>query len=197
MTLRYDYLQLMWISQQILGIRQTAPDVERQKYMYLCTPATRSSQPLQLPMSSVIIFRLAARIRSQKLFRPHQAGRQLPVLTAALPVSLGCSCFSTSVLRAADKDGQEAADHHEESFEEFTARYVRTHWTKAITRGELGELSVGGIRQRSFGRFQWVMTDPEPSILGMRRSSTPSRMCLNYKCVSIRKDSAPSLFIAG
>ncbi|KAA6408771.1 MAG: Cytochrome c oxidase subunit mitochondrial [Lasallia pustulata] len=76
-------------------------------------------------MSSVIIFRLAARIRSQKLFRPHQAGRQLPVLTAALPVSLGCSCFSTSVLRAADKDGQEAADHHEESFEEFTARYEK------------------------------------------------------------------------
>ncbi|SLM41473.1 cytochrome c oxidase subunit 5a [Lasallia pustulata] len=76
-------------------------------------------------MSSVIIFRLAARIRSQKLFRPHQAGRQLPVLTVASPVSLGCSCFSTSVLRAADKDGQEAADHHEESFEEFTARYEK------------------------------------------------------------------------
>ena len=135
-------------------------------------------------MSSVILFRLAARTWSQPLFRPHQAARQLPVLAAASPVSVGCSCFSTSVPRA-------AADHHEESFEEFTARYVRTHWTKAITCGQLGELRVGGIRQRSFGRFQWVMTDPEPRILDMRRSSTPSRMCLNYRCVSIRKNSAP------
>ena len=36
------------------------------------------------------------------------------------------SHFSTSVRRAADKDGQEAtggSGHHEESFEEFTARY--------------------------------------------------------------------------
>ena len=38
---------------------------------------------------------------------------------------VGCNkSLSTSVSRKADKDGQEAAhsSHHEESFEEFTAR---------------------------------------------------------------------------
>ena len=74
-------------------------------------------------MSSINLLRLATRTRSPKFFRPQQAARQLPVLTAPSPVSVACTCFSTSVRRAVDKDGQEAADHHEESFEEFTARY--------------------------------------------------------------------------
>ncbi|MCJ1299200.1 Cytochrome c oxidase subunit 6 [Hypocenomyce scalaris] len=76
-------------------------------------------------MSSISLLRLAARTRTPHLFRPQQAARQLPVLTAASPASVGCNGFSTCARRAADKDGQEAADHHEESFEEFTARYEK------------------------------------------------------------------------
>jgi hypothetical protein len=34
------------------------------------------------------------------------------------------SGFSTSAKLAADKDGQETSSGHEETFEEFTARYV-------------------------------------------------------------------------
>jgi len=48
----------------------------------------------------------------------------LPV-KGGVPLALvGCSRgLSTSVPRAMDKDGQEASSsHHEESFEEFTAR---------------------------------------------------------------------------
>ena len=39
---------------------------------------------------------------------------------------MACTNFSTTVRRTADKDGQEAtggSGHHEETFEEFTARY--------------------------------------------------------------------------
>ncbi|KAI4125172.1 MAG: hypothetical protein LQ347_005464 [Umbilicaria vellea] len=71
-------------------------------------------------MSSMNLLRLAARTRSPKFIRPQQAARQLPS-----PAPVAWSYFSTSVRRAADKDGQEAADHHEESFEEFTARYEK------------------------------------------------------------------------
>ena len=49
--------------------------------------------------------------------------RRLPVPAGVLSGIVTCNNFSTSARRTSDKDGQEAADHHEESFEEFTARY--------------------------------------------------------------------------
>ena len=78
-------------------------------------------------MSSTTFLRLAARIPSSCLFRSRLSP---PRAYAGLPATTICSShsshFSTSVRRAADKDGQEASGgsgHHEESFEEFTARY--------------------------------------------------------------------------
>lgn len=97
-----------------------------------------------LPMSSINILRLATRTRSPKLFRPQQAARQLPS-----PASVGCNCFSTSVRRAVDKDGQEAADHHEESFEQFTARYAE-HWTGGLVHGHTGKPQSDRNSRRPF-----------------------------------------------
>lgn len=44
-------------------------------------------------------------------------------------MTANCNTFTTSLRRAADKDGEGAtggSGHHEESFEEFTARYATT-----------------------------------------------------------------------
>ena len=73
-------------------------------------------------MSSISLLRLATRKPASSVTRIAQTSRRLPVLVGALPVIVTSSTFSTSARRLADKDGQEAADHHEESFEEFTAR---------------------------------------------------------------------------
>ncbi|KAK4981630.1 Cytochrome c oxidase subunit 6 [Elasticomyces elasticus] len=60
--------------------------------------------------------RVAARLRPQQFYRP---AFRLPVTSR-----LGSSKFSTSVRRAAgDRDPHDP--HHEESFEEFTARYEK------------------------------------------------------------------------
>jgi hypothetical protein len=70
-------------------------------------------------MSSIVLIRLATRTPPSSLLRS-----RLPV-KGGVPLALvGCSRgLSTSVPRAMDKDGQEAStSHHEESFEEFTAR---------------------------------------------------------------------------
>ncbi|KAL2055432.1 hypothetical protein ABVK25_004240 [Lepraria finkii] len=80
-------------------------------------------------MSSTTFLRLAARTPSSCLFRSRLSP---PRAYAGMPAIAICSShsshFSTSVGRAADKDGQEAtggSGHHEESFEEFTARYEK------------------------------------------------------------------------
>jgi cytochrome c oxidase subunit 5a len=43
---------------------------------------------------------------------------------ALFATSGSANTFSTSSIRRSDKDGQEASTSHEESFEEFTARYA-------------------------------------------------------------------------
>ncbi|KAI9834530.1 MAG: Cytochrome c oxidase subunit 6 [Sarea resinae] len=71
-------------------------------------------------MSSINFFRLATRKAPAAFSRSSYTARRIPVLASSAPVAFaGCSHFSTSVKRAAD-DG-----HHEESFEEFTARYEK------------------------------------------------------------------------
>ncbi|MCJ1258659.1 Cytochrome c oxidase subunit 6 [Lignoscripta atroalba] len=72
-------------------------------------------------MSTITLLRLASRSQPSTLYRASRTSSRLPVRIGAPSAFLTCSSFSTSVRRAADKDGQEAADHHEESFEEFTA----------------------------------------------------------------------------
>jgi cytochrome c oxidase subunit 5a len=81
-------------------------------------------------MSSTSLLRLAARAQPSTFFRsngirnlaPHRSNAFYAV-PALIATSGSISSFSTSSARLSDKDGQEAS-HHEESFEEFTARYV-------------------------------------------------------------------------
>ena len=90
--------------------------------------STKATNKSPRPMSTITLLRLASRSQPSTLYRASRTSSRLPVRIGAPSAFLTCSSFSTSVRRAADKDGQEAADHHEESFEEFTARYVSLHW---------------------------------------------------------------------
>lgn len=83
-------------------------------------------------MSSITLLRLATRIPPSNLLRS-----RLPVKGGGPLAFVGCGrSLSTSVPRAVDKDGQEAStSHHEESFEEFTARYGTIVMTSGLVRG--------------------------------------------------------------
>ncbi|RDW71477.1 cytochrome c oxidase subunit 5A-like protein [Coleophoma cylindrospora] len=75
-------------------------------------------------MSSTTLLRMAA--RPSALFRANGLQRQIvaaPARVAMLPKSFSSSSRSHSAAVAA-KDGEDAG-HHEESFEEFTARYEK------------------------------------------------------------------------
>ncbi|MCJ1397577.1 Cytochrome c oxidase subunit 6 [Xylographa trunciseda] len=76
-------------------------------------------------MSSTQLLRLAGRTQGSIILRSAPSSRRFPALIGASSGRATCGCFSTSSRRSVDKDGQEAADHHEESFEEFTARYEK------------------------------------------------------------------------
>ncbi|MCJ1473526.1 Cytochrome c oxidase subunit 6 [Lambiella insularis] len=76
-------------------------------------------------MSSIQLFRFVGRTHPFAALRSSPPSRRLPALIGATSGWVTCGSFSTSTRRRADKDGQEAADHHEESFEEFTARYEK------------------------------------------------------------------------
>ena len=81
-------------------------------------------------MSTIHFARLASRTPSSHILRSARspATRRLPAIARAREVKgkqttcSGIRSFGTTSSLKADKDGQEAADHHEESFEEFTAR---------------------------------------------------------------------------
>ena len=74
-------------------------------------------------MSSTRILRIATRAQPSAIFRSNGL-RSFTPRAAPTMSATSANCFSTtSRSLSADKDGQEAG-HHEESFEEFTARYV-------------------------------------------------------------------------
>ena len=91
-------------------------------------PISSRRPRLALPMFSSPLFRLAARTHPPYLLRPLRPAKSIsPREYAGSAATAGCCNFSTSIMRAADKDGQEAtggSGHHEETFEEFTARYA-------------------------------------------------------------------------
>ncbi|CAD6588770.1 MAG: Cytochrome c oxidase subunit 6 [Alectoria sarmentosa] len=73
-------------------------------------------------MSSMTLFRLAARTQPSYLLRSSQPAKRISPrgVYAGSSATVTCTYFSTTVRRAADDSG-----HHEESFEEFTARYEK------------------------------------------------------------------------
>ncbi|KAH8773176.1 cytochrome c oxidase-like protein subunit 5A [Hyaloscypha sp. PMI_1271] len=82
-------------------------------------------------MSSSSLLRIAARAQPSTFFRANglrsltpRSSNALYAVPALIATSGSVSSFSTSSVRLSDKDGQEAS-HHEESFEEFTARYEK------------------------------------------------------------------------
>ncbi len=79
-----------------------------------------------LSMSSMRFAQFASRLQSRQLLRLAPQATRGPVSARAIPAwTTTPRAFTTSTNVLADKDGQEAASdpHHEESFEEFTARY--------------------------------------------------------------------------
>ncbi|MCJ1369989.1 Cytochrome c oxidase subunit 6 [Loxospora ochrophaea] len=79
-------------------------------------------------MSSIQLLRLASRTHCSPLLRPSQSStRRLPALLGPPAAFVLCSNFHSTAQRAADKDAAAPSpgDHHEESFEEFTARYEK------------------------------------------------------------------------
>jgi cytochrome c oxidase subunit 5a len=83
-------------------------------------------------MSSTSLLRVAARAQTTTFFRANalrnltpRTSNALYAVPALIATSGSISSFSTSSRRLADKDGQEASHGHEESFEEFTARYEK------------------------------------------------------------------------
>ena len=103
----------------------------RWKYLRTSTTATTSSSKLLHhfgSMSSTTLFRFAARTQPSSVFRSLQPARRFSRPRgryAGSSATATWNSFSTSVRRAVDKDGEGAAPgHHEETFEEFTARYA-------------------------------------------------------------------------
>jgi cytochrome c oxidase subunit 5a len=89
-------------------------------------------------MSSTSLLRIAARAQPSTFFRANglrslapRSSNALYAVPALIATSGSISNFSTSSVRLSDKDGQEGS-HHEESFEEFTARYVVPNWHREL-----------------------------------------------------------------
>ncbi|KAI9723049.1 MAG: Cytochrome c oxidase subunit 6 [Candelaria pacifica] len=80
-------------------------------------------------MSSSTLLRLVVRTTPSTIVRPSPSFRRNPASAIALPTAVpgcGSSGFSTSVRRPAeDKDHDAYNPHHEESFEDFSARYEK------------------------------------------------------------------------
>ncbi|KAI9647304.1 Cytochrome c oxidase subunit 6 [Ciborinia camelliae] len=75
-------------------------------------------------MSSTRILRVATRAQPSAIFRSNGLRSFTPRVSSTMSAT-SASCFSTTGRSlSADKDGQDAG-HHEESFEEFTARYEK------------------------------------------------------------------------
>ena len=107
-----------------------------------------SQLPHRTPsMSSMTLFRLAARTQPSYLLRSSQPAKRISPrgVYAGSSATVTCTYFSTTVRRAADDSG-----HHEESFEEFTARYdehLGTHLSSTCTSSLSAEPKHRGLRQ--------------------------------------------------
>jgi hypothetical protein len=131
-------------------------------------------------MSSSSIFRLAARTRLSA--RPAALPRRTLSPRTAVPAL--SSSFATTTRRWKDHD---AADpHHEESFEEFTARYVLLlansgHWQSTPEDG--GPESQDDDEEDGQLVFWSLKLTVACDCIGMRRNSMLSRMFLSFRCV--------------
>jgi cytochrome c oxidase subunit 5a len=86
-------------------------------------------------MSSTSLLRIAARAQPTAFFRANglrsltpRTSNAIYAVPALLATSSSVNSFSTSSIRRSDK---EEGGHHEESFEEFTARYATLNSLRA------------------------------------------------------------------
>ena len=135
-------------------------------------------------MSSTILFRLAARKQPSYLVRSSQSVKRPSPreVYAGSSATVACNYFSTTARKAADKDGQGAtggSGHHEETFEEFTARYG--HLADRVPTTCLDYMSAQHYIFRSEATAISQLADrylcPD-----MRKNLTVSKMSLNYRC---------------
>lgn len=121
-------------SPSIINLRYSWKELRWKYLRTLSLVRTHRSAPSHLgSMSSTALIRFAARTQPSCLFRSSQPARRFSPLRESYAGSSATatgSNFSTSVRRAADKDGEGAAPGHgEETFQEFTARYAnRLGW---------------------------------------------------------------------
>jgi hypothetical protein len=134
-------------------------------------------------MSSSSLLRIAARAQPSTFFRANglrsltpRSSNALYAAPALIATSGSVSSFSTSSVRLSDKDGQEAS-HHEESFEEFTARYVDPQLASRAfehLQHSRNEAMMHASIDRQLLTF-WCQR------IDMRRNSTRSKMSSNFR----------------
>lgn len=134
-------------------------------------------------MSSSSLLRIAARAQPSTFFRANglrsltpRSSNALYAVPALIATSGSVSSFSTSSVRLSDKDGQEAS-HHEESFEEFTARYVDP---------QLASRAFEHVQHSRNEAMMHASTDRQSLTfwcqrIDMRRNSTRSKMSSNFR----------------
>ena len=138
-------------------------------------------------MSSTSILRIASRAQQSTFFRPNalrslnpRSSNAIYAVPALIATSGPASSFSTSSRNLAD-DG-----HHEESFEEFTARYADTcHCSIGLRARRLfagrGLLSIFPQPEQPDQDRQLLMK--AAGCIDMRRNLNKYRMFLNFRYV--------------
>lgn len=127
-------ISFILFSPSIINLRYSWKELRWKYLRTLSLVRTHRSAPSHLgSMSSTALIRFAARTQPSCLFRSSQPARRFSPQRESYAGSSATatgSNFSTSVRRAADKDGEGAAPGHgEETFQEFTARYAnRLGW---------------------------------------------------------------------
>jgi hypothetical protein len=127
-------------------------------------------------MSSISLLRIAARAQPITFFRANglrsmtpRTSNALYVVPALIATSGSVNSFSTSNRKLSD----EAAGHHEESFEEFTARYDTFNWSRRVGLGVLLHCR-DAIPQDQHGLIIYENIDT-------RRNSSRCRMSSNFR----------------
>lgn len=135
-------------------------------------------------MSSTSLLRVATRAHTPTFFRSNGIRSLKPrsssaffAVPAVIVTSGSASTFSSSVRKLSDKSDEAGNGHHEESFEEFTARCVGDNgrWHRREVDGTDPPARTG---QR---RVAWPIANYHVSNIDMRRSSIRCKMYLSCR----------------
>jgi hypothetical protein len=138
-------------------------------------------------MSSTSMLRIAARAQPSTFFRANalrsltpRSSNALYAVPALIATSGSVSSFSTSSRRLSDKDGEEGS-HHEESFEEFTARYAVPIGVESRAFEHVPTSSHSRNNAVMHANYDGQLLTPTTRNIDMRRSLTKSRMSSSFR----------------